>query len=44
MARPFVAAQGNSAIQTMMQQGYANIGVMVNLSNQANPYTYLGER
>jgi hypothetical protein len=27
-----------------MHQGYANIGVIVNLSNQTNPYTYLGER
>lgn len=44
MARPFVAAQGNSAIQTMMQQGYANIGVIVNDSNQTDPATYLGER
>jgi hypothetical protein len=44
MARPFVAAQGSSAIQSMMQQGYANVGVIVDLSNPANPYTYLGER
>jgi hypothetical protein len=44
MARPFVAAQGSSAIQTMMQQGYANVGVIVDLSNPTNPYTYLGER
>ena len=44
MARPFVAAQGTSAIQTMMQQGYANVGVIVDLSNSTNPYTYLGER
>jgi hypothetical protein len=44
MARPFVAAQGSSAIQTMMQQGYANVAVIVDLSNQTNPYTYLGER
>jgi hypothetical protein len=44
MAQPFVAAQGSSAIQSMMQQGYANVGVIVDLSNPANPYTYLGER
>jgi hypothetical protein len=44
MARPFVAAQGSSAIQAMMQQGYANVGVIVDLSNPNNPYTYLGER
>lgn len=44
MARAFVAAQGSSAIQAMMQQGYANVGVIVDLSNPNNPYTYLGER
>jgi hypothetical protein len=44
MARPFVVAQGSSAIQTMMQQGYANVGVIVDFSNSTNPYTYLGER
>jgi hypothetical protein len=44
LARPFVAAQGSMAVQAMMQQGYALIGVIVNLSNPANPYTYLGER
>jgi hypothetical protein len=44
MARPFVAAQGSSAIQAMMQRGYANVGVIVDLSNPNNPYTYLGER
>jgi hypothetical protein len=44
MARPFVTAQGSSAIQAMMQQGYANVGVIVDLSNPNNPYTYLGER
>ena len=44
MARPFVAAQGSSAIQAMMQQGYANVAVIVDLSNPSNPYTYLGER
>lgn len=44
MARPFIAAQGSSAIQSMQQQGYANIGVIVDLSNPTDPYTYLGER
>jgi len=44
MARPFVAAQGSSAVQTMMQQGYANVGVIVDYSNPTNPYTFLGER
>jgi hypothetical protein len=44
MARPFVAAQGSSAIQAMMRQGYANVGVIVDLSNPTNPYTFLGER
>lgn len=44
MARPFVAAQGSSAIQAMMQQGYANVAVILDLSNPTNPYTYLGER
>jgi hypothetical protein len=44
MARPFVAAQVSSAIQAMMQQGYANVAVIVDLSNPTNPYTYLGER
>ena len=44
LARPFVAAQGTAATESMMQQGYALIGVIVNLSNPANPYTFLGER
>jgi hypothetical protein len=44
MARPFIAAQGSSAIQTMQQQGYVNVGVTVDLSNPTDPYTYLGER
>jgi hypothetical protein len=42
MARPFIAAQG-SDVQTMMQEGYATVGVIVDLS-QSDPYTYLGER
>jgi len=28
----------------MTQQGYANVAVIVDLSNPTNPYTYLGER
>jgi len=44
MPRPFMAAQGSAEIQTMMQQGYANVGVILDLSNQLDPYTYLGER
>jgi hypothetical protein len=44
MARPFVAAQGSSAVQTMKQQGYAIVGVIVDYSIPANPYTFLGER
>ncbi len=44
MARPFFAAQGSSAIQTMMQRGYANVGVVADYSNPTNPYTFLGER
>jgi hypothetical protein len=44
MARPFVAAQSSSAIQAMMQQGYANVGVIVDFSNPTNSFTYLGER
>jgi hypothetical protein len=44
MSRPFVAAQSSSAVQAMMQQGYANVAVIVDLSNPTNPYTYLGER
>lgn len=44
IARPFVAAQGTPAIQAMMQQGYANVGVIVDNANPANPYTFLGER
>jgi hypothetical protein len=42
--RPFLAAQASSAIRAMMQQGYSTVGVIVDLSNPTNPYTYLGER
>ncbi len=44
MARPFVAVQGSAAVQTMMQEGYANIGVIFDSTNASDPYTYLGER
>ncbi|HEY2463126.1 MAG TPA: hypothetical protein VGI32_03640 [Steroidobacteraceae bacterium] len=44
MARPFVAAQGSTEVETMMQQGYANVAVIVDFSNSTDPYTYLGER
>jgi hypothetical protein len=44
MARPFMAAQGSAEIQKMQQQGYANVAVILDLSNLMNPYTYLGER
>ena len=44
MARPFMAAQGSADIQKMQQQGYANVAVILDLSNLMNPYTYLGER
>ena len=44
MPRAFVAAQGNAAFQAMMQQGYAIVGVIVDLSNPSNSFTYLGER
>ena len=43
MARPFLAAQGSSAIQAMMQQGYATVAVIVDLT-QTDTSTYLGER
>jgi hypothetical protein len=44
MARSFVPAQGNAAVQAMMQQGYAIVGVIFDQSNPSNSYTYLGER
>jgi hypothetical protein len=28
----------------LMQQGYAIVGVIMDLSNATNPYTYFGER
>jgi hypothetical protein len=44
MPRAFIAAQGSAQIQSMQQQGYAAVGVIMNLAQQADPYTYLGER
>lgn len=34
---------GQSA-QTLMQQGYAIVGVIFDLTQAADPYTFLGER
>jgi hypothetical protein len=42
MARPFIAGPGGSQ-NTLMQQGYAIVGVIFN-STQSDYYTYLGER
>jgi hypothetical protein len=44
MPRAFVAAQGSAQTQSMQQQGYAPVGVIVNLAQEPDPYTYLGER
>lgn len=44
LPRPFVAAQSSSAYQSLQQQGYAVVGVIVNLSEPLEPNTYLGER
>jgi hypothetical protein len=44
MPRPFVMAQGSTEIQSLEQQGYAIVGVIVNLNLPAEPYTWLGER
>jgi hypothetical protein len=43
LPRAFAAAQGSTQLQAMWQQGYAPVGVVVNLT-QSDPYTYLGER
>jgi len=43
MARPFTAVPRGSQNQ-LMQQGYAIVGVIMDLSNATNPYTYFGER
>lgn len=44
LARPFVAAQSSSTYLSLQQQGYAKVGVIVDLSQPLQPYTYLGER
>jgi hypothetical protein len=44
MPRPFQAVQGSSQLHTLQQQGYAVVGVVVNLTEPADPYTWLGER
>jgi len=43
LPRPFVAAQGSLQVTAMQQQGYAPVGVIVDLT-QTDPYAYLGER
>jgi hypothetical protein len=43
VARPFQAVSGSSKLQTSQQQGYAIVGVVVDLT-QNDPYTWLGER
>ena len=37
-------AAGVARTFSRYQQGYATVGVIVDLSNPTNPYTYLGER
>ena len=44
LPRPFEAVQGSSAFQAMQQQGYAIVGVVNNLADAANSYTWLAER
>ena len=44
MPRPFQAVQGGSNLRTLQQQGYAIVGVVVNLAQPADSYTWLGER
>ena len=44
MARPFEAVPGSgTSVQTLQEQGYALVGVVVDLT-QADSYTWLGER
>jgi len=43
MARPFIEAQGTGEVQTMMLEGYATVGIIVN-SGQSGSHSYLGER
>jgi hypothetical protein len=44
VGRPFVIAQNSPEIQAMQQQGYALVGVIVNLAQPVYPYSFLGER
>lgn len=44
MPRQFQAVQGSSAIQALQQQGYAIVGVITDLTQAADPNTWLGER
>jgi hypothetical protein len=43
LPRPFVEAQTSADVQTLMQQGYALVGIIFN-SAQTDYLTYLGER
>jgi hypothetical protein len=43
LPRPFRAAQSTMSYTGMQQQGYAPVGVIIDLT-QSDPYTYLGER
>lgn len=43
LPRPFEAVQGTQAFQSLQQQGYAIVGVVVDLT-AADPYTWLAER
>lgn len=42
--RPFAIAQNSSQIQMMQQEGYALVGVIVNLAQPVYSTSYLGER
>jgi hypothetical protein len=44
MPRPFMALHGDSAMRTLQQQGYAIVGVVTDLTQPVDPYTWLGER
>jgi hypothetical protein len=44
LPRPFVIAQNSSEIQAMQQEGYACVGVIVNLAQPVYTASYLGER
>ncbi len=44
LPRPFVSARSSSDYQSLQQHGYAIVGVIVDLTQAVEPYTYLGER